>query len=334
MLTRLHHLYNKQNRSNKTPLEDFTTEAFVGILETNLDFKKDFLYNFLELPEGEYGIFTQQSYKNCIIDIVIESRRSKIICFIENKVNAREMPEQLIRYGKILDSFKIKDYDTRLIYCTKNYDLKNLEIHHFKYIRWYQIAERLKSYTSDSLTNDFYSFLQKNKMAKKQILSNEEFVTIKNMANTIEIINDYLDEAKFYFIKKYKSPNKGQLNRQLKDWNRWIYSIKGIIKEDGGESDFNFGFYFNEPKIYVGIYVDYSVDNYYDKIFAKANNFGKFKSVVYGKHGTVISLERGIIDLENNEASKKIVIDWFKESFKTFEEFFMFTNDIPWDIFK
>ena len=72
-------------------MEDFTTEAFAGILNLELDVMCSYATEVLDLPPDEYSIRTQVKYDlendtNCIIDMVVESNNT--ICFIENKINS------------------------------------------------------------------------------------------------------------------------------------------------------------------------------------------------------------------------------------------------------
>lgn len=121
MFNNLYKLY-KKSATDRTPLEDYNTECFSELLQFYPSILNSFV-EFLNLPEGNYKVFTQSKYNlsndpNCIIDMVLESE--SVICFIENKVNSKEGWEQLTSYGKVLDSFKKKQ--TYLKYCTKHLD--------------------------------------------------------------------------------------------------------------------------------------------------------------------------------------------------------------------
>ena len=127
MINNLFKLYLRN--TSKTPLEDFTTEAFAGILKYDPIIKNEFIRVFLKIPQGEYQIKTQVKYDlendmNCIVDLVFENE--DIICFIENKVNSKEGYRQLERYSKVLDIYNLENKKTYLRYCTKYYDNKIL----------------------------------------------------------------------------------------------------------------------------------------------------------------------------------------------------------------
>jgi len=111
MLLDLIKLYKKQGESKRTPLEDFNTECFAGILKMYPDIKKAFIYSFLKLPKDNYRVLTQVrknllNRENCIIDLVLESNGHT--CFIENKVESKEGWEQL-EYAENADE-QIKDW--------------------------------------------------------------------------------------------------------------------------------------------------------------------------------------------------------------------------------
>lgn len=88
VFNRLLSLYKKNEDSNKTPLEDSTTEILVGILEKDSDLLDNFVNNILKIDGTGFSIESQVKYNleddiNCIIDIVLSNEES--ICFIENK---------------------------------------------------------------------------------------------------------------------------------------------------------------------------------------------------------------------------------------------------------
>jgi len=335
MLEKLFRLCRRDTPLGKTPLEDFTTEAFVGAMNVNDKFKNLFIHNLLGLPDGKYEITTQKQFllpdgKNCKIDVVLERDDEKVICFIENKVNSTEGKSQLSKYSKVLDLKAKTDVDTYLFYCTKNYDSKSIDKHHFKCIRWYQIASKLELLKQDFLSNDFYNFLKQHKMAERQILSQLDISTMQNMASTVSLMTEYMDNVKPAFDKMFKNSNKKGLIRQLNNWNRWIYSTEGIV--EGIDSDFNFGFYFDGPVKRVGMYIEQSDKPFYENIYRQAKTFGKFDYVSNQDKKTVIYLAEPIENLVNKESSKKEIIDWFKNALNVFDEFFKSTDGIPWSI--
>ena len=128
----------------KTPLEDFNTECFAGILNMYPKIKNDFIFNFLSLPKDDYKILTQlkkdlEDYQNCIIDFTLIGNNN--VCFIENKVNSREGDIQLFRYKLVLDNY-YPNHKKHLFYCTKFSDPKNEdnEFKDYNFQKWQDMA--------------------------------------------------------------------------------------------------------------------------------------------------------------------------------------------------
>jgi len=168
MLHDLFKLYRNNKSGLRTPLEDFTTEAFTGVLQQHKDVLAPFV-QFIGLNKGEnYRVNTQvrkflgESYY--IIDMVLESSQS--ICFIENKVNSKEGGNQLNNYAALL---YLEKKDTYLRYCTKRVEVKTVKDHNFKQYRWYEEANILYINHNDKpLVQDFVEFFKKTKNGTRQ----------------------------------------------------------------------------------------------------------------------------------------------------------------------
>lgn len=335
MLDNLFKLYLRNK--TKTPLEDFTTEAFAGILKYDSDIKNEFINKFLKIPQGEHRIKTQVKYElendsNCIIDFVLESEN--IICFVENKVNSKEGNRQLERYSKILDIYANEGYETYLYYCTKYFDEKPLKEHQFHQFRWFQIAEFLKPYSkSNALVKDFLKFLKIKNMSQDLTITTKDLFAIESLYETIGIIKGYLDRMKPLFIKTFKSKIKlsdGCTTSQLIQHKRQIYYFKDIVGHSGW-SEIKYGFQTSSSRIYVGIWID------------KANvDYLKFKEYFATKEHEfeVINLDRGLsIELNsplqnfiNYENADSQISDWFKNSFSKFALLVTEINNVSWKI--
>lgn len=144
---RLLSLYKKNGSLNKTPLEDYTTELLVGLLEDNQAMLDDFANSVLKIEGEGFNIESQNKYIlpgdiNCIIDMVVTNKDS--ICFIENKVNASEGERQLERYAAVLRNIKSKENkEIYLRHCTKYYDKKEIKNFQFKQYRWSDVYKFL-----------------------------------------------------------------------------------------------------------------------------------------------------------------------------------------------
>ena len=334
MLNQLLTLYKKHR--TKTPLEDFTTEVLVGLLNIEEDIKESFIVDFLELPKDDYRLKTQMQYSleddtNCIVDFVIESE--KRICFIENKVNSKEAYRQLERYGKVLETFKENDFETRLFYCTKYFDDKTYAKHQFKQIRWYQIAKFLKSFEENTLVKDFINFLIKQEMAQELTLNAKDFLTLENLQNILKTTNDYLDRVKPIFEKTFKSAIKisdVRSTSQILNHNRLIYMFKDILGNNGW-TEIKYGFQLNNPSIYVGIWVDKSNDQH-DFFRKTTKNLHPDFIIITRKKGTAIELKKEISIFINDEEADAKIAEWYKKAFARFAEFIRTNSQLEWKI--
>lgn len=332
MLNQLLGLYKKHQTN--TPLEDFTTEVFVGLLNMEDNIKNSFITDFLKLPKDDYRLKTQKKYSlkndiDCIVDLVIESESR--ICFIENKVNSKEGSRQLERYGRVLDTFSENNFETKLFYCTKYSDNKTYIKHDFKQIRWYQIAKFLKTYKENNFVNQFINFLIKHDMAQELTLNAIDFITLENIQSTLNIINDYLDRVKPVFEQTFNTKcSITTSTSQIIKHNRLIYMAKDILG-DYGYSEIKYGFQLNKPKIYIGLWIDKSNNQFeeFNKITDRlSEDFKIYKPV----NGTAIELKKEISVFLNDEEADTKIADWYKKSFSRFAELINSENQLEWKI--
>lgn len=335
MINQLFNLYRRH--SSKTPLEDFTTEAFIGVLGLNEDIKKDFLNKLLGLPEGDYQIRTQVRYElakfpNCIVDVVIESET--LLCFIENKVNSTEGHEQIKRYGLVLDSFKKNGKETKLVYCTKYHDPKNFKGHRFQQIRWYEVSQLLLGSPNDQIVADLLKFLRRHKMAQRMTFGTESFMALQNMQDTIHLVNEYLDSVKPVFEEHFGAKNKLSDYRtisQVLKHNRLIYLFKDVLPH-GGWSEIIYGFRFDTPAVFTSIYVDKKNGAY--EVFVEEIGTMLEKGFLISSHeyGTSIRLELDISRFLNDDGAEEEIAEWFKDSFRKFEDMMSSCKKLDWNM--
>lgn len=325
--------------STKTPLEDFTTEAFVGILKLEPEIKQAFISDFLKLPDSDYTLKTQVRYDlpddhNCIIDFVLEG--DDVICFIENKVNSNEGHRQLERYSKVLNRF-LKDGDdgkeTKLFYCTKYYDPKDEITHDFEQIRWFQIGKFLRQFSDNNTVKDFLTFLKKYKMAQELTITAQDFVTFDNLQKTISLVNEYLDRVKPIFQEKFGKVGKikdGRTTQQILIHNRLAFYFVNIL----GNNDYSeilYGFRFDEPKVSVSIYLSNRNEEYasfIEKMESPTEGFCFEKS----DYGASIYMEKDISVFLNKESGDSDIAEWFKTTFDSFEKLMKATTSLNWKI--
>lgn len=325
MLDRLIGLYSKNSNAGKTPLEDFTTEAFAGILEHNEEVKKKFVNDFLKLPQDDYRVLTQKKYPlnnrpDCIIDMVL--RGTQNICFIENKVNSLEHGDQLSRYCDILDGLQQAGYETYLFYCTKYVDKKEITEHDFKQYRWKNLSTLLGELEeTDSMIIDFLNFLSKYDMAKDNTIYSTDFITFESIQRVLNHWNDMLDSAKPEFAKRFASKNKisdGRSVSQILKHNRLIYYISDFVI-GAGWSELGYGLSFEEPCIYDEVYINSKNENC-KQIIEAVKDSKQFFTQPYD-HGVSFWLQRDLSDLLNKEDSETIISKWFNDSFEQFDDF-------------
>ena len=221
---RLLELYKKNRASEKTPLEDFITEILVGVLENDNELLDSFVNNILEIEGTGFSIESQVKYNldndiNCIIDIVV--RNDENICFIENKVHSSEGERQLERYTKVLNELNnIQGKNVFLRYCTKFYDLKNIEDIDFLQYRWSNVYKFLEEYESEMI-DEYLKFLRGEGMASAGDFNYEDLIVMKKINSTIAKMDECLDNVKDTLIKEFGKPYE-------RDYER----LKQIVKDE------------------------------------------------------------------------------------------------------
>ncbi|SES06479.1 PD-(D/E)XK nuclease family protein [Pedobacter rhizosphaerae] len=336
MFNSLYKLY--RNHSVKTPLEDFTTEAFVGVLKLDPTLLENFCVSLLGLTKEDFNIRTQANYLlkndiNCIVDIVIESENQ--LCFIENKVNSKEGYRQLERYSKVLDLFKSCNKETYLIYCTKNFEEKAQVNHKFKQLRWFQVAKFLTQQRADNpIKNNFLEFLKLKKMSQNLTITNKDTFIIENLFETIELVSGHLDRVKPLFIQTFSKGvnrvNDGFNITQIIKHKRIILYFKDILGENTGWSEIKYGLQLNSTKIYCGIWVDKTNSQYRDfRDYFLANPF-TFE-ILDKQNGFAIELSESLNKYVNDLDGDDKILNWYKEAFVLFLEVMLKTPQLHWN---
>lgn len=336
MLNNLYRLY--KNNNNKSPLEDFTTESFVGILRFDEYLLNDFCISFLGLEKESFNIKTQVKYSliddiDCIVDIVIESEHQ--LCFIENKVNSREGYRQLERYSKVLDVFKAQGKTTYLFYCTKNFEDKTVVEHNFNQFRWFQVAKFLEKHPSKSaVKEDFLKFIKLKRMSQDLTLTTKSTFVIENLFETIELINGHLNRAKPLFIQTFNKNSKvndGFSTTQIINHKRLIYYFKEILGSSDGWSEIKYGFQLNSLKIYCGIWIDKKNSEYNNFKNHIINNHYDFE-ILDKPNGFAIELSESLGKYLNDKNGDEEILNWYRNSFNKFLAVIENSKDLNWKI--
>lgn len=348
MFKELFKLCQRGDKNGKTPLENFVTEVFVGILQNNTEVRNNFIEEIGLPVENEYYIESQKFYfcdgEKSYIDIVIKDRKNQQICFIENKVNSKENPDQLKKYNDVLNMLQLATgIETQLNYLTKNYDPKiSFERRKIKPLRWFEIADLLKKHQSSHLVKDFWNFLNEHNMTNDLSLNKNNIEVMEGFKSTIQTFNNYLNrlESSFkrLFCKQLKL-KKGESTKRVLKYNRWIYCLSDILPKATNDkkirSDFNYGFYFNESRLYVGLYINEEIPEY-DKIVLKlekkcAQLDLKCETNLGNNKGFIIKRERKIseLSLDKDKADQEI-LTWFEATFKIFHQLFESSLELRW----
>ncbi|MDO1514348.1 hypothetical protein Q2T41_16965 [Maribacter confluentis] len=331
-------LYNLfRNNSNKSPLEDFTTEGFANILKMYPEILSVFCVEFLELPEDNYSIETQyyqaliSGDTNCIVDMVFIGKQN--VCFIENKVESSEGFKQLERYVSALHLHH-SGKNMYLKYCTKYADPKTVENVgvFFSQFRWYQIAKFLRSFEGNPLVKSYLEFLNNYKMSQDNTLKSENLVAMENLSKTIEIAEFHIDNSKPQFIELfgYTSLNKNFNWDQIKAKNRICYYVDSALPSISGQwSEILYAIEFNNLKMIVQIYLDKNHESF--NSINEITITGDFVKTEFDS-GIAIQLKEDLGKYLNNSNADKEIQAWFVDSFKQLYSFIENHRELNWTI--
>jgi hypothetical protein len=314
------------------PLEDFITEAFVGILE-EASLVNTFCHDFLNLEEDEYELYSQKQYtslegKIAKIDMVVRGRN--MLCFIENKVESKEGYEQLEKYRKILDEQSVYGYKTKLCYCTKHLDEKAESFgNDFFQYRWRDVANWLTTYKEQAIVNDFLHLLNENNMGSNSDLTLEDLYFMTQAPNLLQKLNTYLEAFKEEFQKKIDSvPSKeSDVAKYIRERNQFISFKQNILET--GYTEIGFGIDFNaQPKISLWLWVN---RNHVRKgeIGAKAKEIDLPSE---GYRDDIISFSTPLMPLISEGKSFREIVAEFSKLLDYFIQYVQHTSDWDWKL--
>ena len=337
MINSLYKLYKNSN-STRTPLEDFNTECFKGVLEFNPELSKKFIKKFLKLPDGNYSIRTQVRYNlkddpNCIIDMVLES--STTVCFIENKVNSKEGWEQLARYIKVLEEIGGKYHKkTYLMYCTKYEDKKQNVEHHFRQFKWRDIGFWLdKNYPKDNFVINYTSFLKKQNIMPDTLVTTDTVISLKNFLKTYESMDIHIKNAEKHF--KYYFP-KSDVQKQekipkIREHDRIARLISNVLENKSVHTEILYSIHFEGVRLQSQIWI-HKTHPQCDLILLKAKELNYFDSAEKNEWGALMKFNKGLYHFIDNDDAEIEIEKWFKESFKMIAQFIAITPEFKCSI--
>lgn len=335
MFLDLYKLYKKNGYSDRSPLEDFNTEVFAGILRLCPCILKDFTA-LLDLPEDEYEIDTQlrrglTDRADCIIDLVLKGKEN--ICFIENKVNSEEGWEQLDRYCEALD-FHYKNVQKYLVYCTKYTDHKTEHRHNFKQIRWYQIAEILRPYSEkDAYLFNYLEFLNHHNMSQKNTFSPEMVMALKKINEAAETLKIHVQNSRPNFENIFNLKNSSFQDAITNHKDRVASYISPILP-GSTNNELLYCIKSSLFKLQTQVFINTSHPKFNEVKEAIDNYIAEYDSTILAhkphKDGLVIFMEREIYDLINDSEADDKIKNWFIDSFYEFSNFFKATPQLGW----
>ncbi len=196
---------------DKTPLENFATEAFVYILKdlllSNEKCAKEILGLFgIKADINKQAISTQKDYSvdNQKLRPDIEIVCPDKVIFIEVKVESALRDSVLGLNDQLYDYEQIQiDNKETEVYCLSKYFVSSKKSRN---IRWYQIAEILKKYNDgNQLMQNFLYFLNFNRMGELKTLSMNDSVNLisKNQA-FIDYLKAIYETSSFSGNAKYQ----------------------------------------------------------------------------------------------------------------------------------
>lgn len=323
MFNSLLKLYRKNRK--KTPLEDFTTELFVGVLKNDSNVSLKFINELIGFQSDFYKISSQKKFflkgrKNCIVDIVVESQKE--ICFIENKVNSKEGENQLGRYAEILNEYKEKEYKTKLLYCTKNPEPKKIKAHDFLQIKWFDINQICLQYSQEKLTKLFSDFLNSNNMSDDMTIYSKDLIALENFTHVHNIFFQHLENAKSEFIDRFGNSNfndhRHTLKSQILTYNRLSIFKKPVIQGEG-YSEILYGVNFTgELIVQLFLYKTHPLLQTFQEL-ARNNNELKYQELE--NTGVRLYSTKNLGVYLNDENSQEEIKFWFEQQFKKIQNF-------------
>lgn len=327
LYNRLLYLYKKHRNNNKTPLEDFTTELLVGILEDDQKLLDKFVNNILKIDGDGFEIDSQEKYKlhkdtDCIIDVVIKNDNT--ICFLENKVNSYEGDRQLERYSKVLKKINEKqNKNIYLRYCTKYYDPKKINHIDFLQYRWCDVYRFFEQYIDNNLIMEYLDFLEEEGMSSAGDFNYEDLIVMTKINSTIAKMDECLDNIKETLSSIFNEPNERDYKRlkQIMKEENYIIWVEDIISNS--RSYMSVGFTFQEdldtkaPFLNVDLSIHETNLKFNKVVKMKDELESIFDSDYSDDEKLLFSFEKSLSDFISNDNQFEDICDWFNNNIYT-----------------
>ncbi len=320
-------LYKSQNV--RTPLEDFTTEILVHILNANSDIMSIFVSDILKINGDNFIASSQETFafekrgrRFCKVDVVF--RNENQICFLENKVHSEEGQNQLSNYSDLLN--ELYGYEEKYLrYCTKFYeDKKHINTNGFIQFRWCNISNFLQKWKNRGLIKQFLEFLESHQMGNSTDFTIQEMSALQNINPVLLKMNSYLDKVKPRFIEVFGNLTHINNSKQLTQHNRQVIVKHPIFGE--GYSELGAGFNFADtPKLIVWIWVD-----------KRCTEFSEFNRVVtpdWVYHNEeYLDVIKSLTDFISSENMELDIENWFINAFEIVKSIMKANKQINWNV--
>lgn len=349
LLNRLIKLYRSSSQLN-TPLENFTTDALVGVLEEDSTLLDDFVNKVLKIHGRGFKIESQKKYiyQNTprYIDVMVYNHET--LCFIENKVDSPVSQEQLRIYSEILKA-KVQGSSLKpfLKLCTRFTEdnqenlFKNKSDFFFesKYtneetffltFRWNDIYQFLKKYGDNPLVKDFRQFLKTNGMGLETNLSIDDIMVFNNFQKIMpkfdEYRNLYTNSFKKYISEKFVSQD--QYKRLLRH-NEMIIYTENILGENAW-SGIGAGIKI-EDNTYFFIWIWLTNGNTKLKTLQEEMSILENESYCFSIHENGLTLKIPMEEFVSENPNAKVK-KWFDENLQFVRKFIKSTPNLEWKI--
>jgi len=329
--SRLLRLY-KTNMA-KTPMEDFVTEILVAILDNNEPIGLAFAKDILRLEGESFSYTTQDCFKSpnplhpdCRVDIVVRSEG--MICFLENKVESDTGYIQIERYASVL-SENYADHRTKLAYCTKYFDTKEINGHDFHQFRWANIYKFLNQWQEIHTIKEFLDFLKEHDMSDELDFDLNDLMALRGLHPVVKKMDLYLEKLRPLFGKYFdKTKIKDQSGyKELKEYSRFIFYGAAVFGE-GGWSQLGVGFECKDiPALRVWVWTS-----------DKNNKALEFKAAIQKPEGLEtnkenwIGLTAPLTDFMSSKKMEEEIEAWFDSAFQIFKAFMLATPQLNWHL--
>lgn len=260
-------------RENVTPLENFITELFCGIMEQCRNFREVIITSLcehLEIPFvcdiQDWKIYTQYHLESGMIpDIVLLNRKdNNRMIIIENKVDSNPNPTQLRNYHKYLDSKN----GYGLILLAKIHSIHPIDYNGgayevpFKAISWNEIVRIIRTSKENPtikfceeeifLVDEFEKFLELQGVIMKEKFEPTDMVAMTNAMGIIELMNNALDGRAKKSLKELAPGGKlcdgAPRCTQLRDYGRYVDWV-AYNEKTGNDINISMGFLLDQEKL-------------------------------------------------------------------------------------